>query len=67
MNIHKHVLVIGANGTGKSTHGRALAGTMNRPHADMSRILKIAAAFTPETANRIMPYGAATQGCANGS
>ncbi len=53
---HPHRLIIGPNGAGKTLHGRALAGLLNSPYADMSRVLKIASAFQPQLRDKIAHY-----------
>lgn len=43
--MESHILFMGANGSGKTTQGRALAGMMDRQYVDMSRIIKLGFGF----------------------
>lgn len=42
-----HIVLMGPNGSGKTTHGRYLAALLDRQFADMSRVLKIGSAYDP--------------------
>ncbi len=51
-----HLLFLGPNGSGKTTHGRHFAGLANRQYVDASRVLKIGSAFDPELAREHAHY-----------
>ncbi len=51
-----HTLFFGANGSGKTTQGRVLAGLMDRQYVDMSRIIKLANRFDPLFGTASAPF-----------
>lgn len=56
--VNKHFMLVGPNGSGKTSQGRALAGMLDLPYADSSRILKIASVFKPGVASLFASYQA---------
>lgn len=52
----EHILLTGCNGAGKTVQGRMIAACMDRQYADMSRILKLGAAYDSNLAREFAAY-----------
>lgn len=52
----EHILLTGCNGAGKTVQGRYLAASLDRQYADMSRILKLGAAYDSDLAREFACY-----------
>ena len=54
----EHILLTGCNGAGKTVQGRYLAASLDRQYADMSRILKLGAAYDSNLARDFVAHSA---------
>ncbi len=52
----EHILLTGCNGAGKTVQGRYLAASLDRQYADMSRILKLGAAYDSDLRREFACY-----------
>lgn len=54
--VNRHFMLFGANGSGKTTQGRMLAGCLDRQYVDMSRVLKLGSAYDPSLSQEFAKY-----------